>query len=249
MFSKWIVLFFIVFSINRAQGNPMPDVSLDDFHVCTVASYTTQNLEKLLLSCTQHHIDLEVLGMGMLNYTHGDKLRYMAQYLETLDDHEIVMFVDAFDVLIVADKALILKKFMKMNTPFLMSAEKNCYPAHLISRYPSNSHPFQYINSGSYIGYVKNLKEWLGDLELNAEIRCDQGLISEHYLNGNVFFDLDYGCELFLPLYLVRKSEIGIDFRNKTVRCLTRQSEPCVIHANGHSFRFWNIIYHKLTSR
>lgn len=162
MFSKSIILLFIMLSINRAQGNLIPNVTVDDLHVCTVASYRTQNLKKLLLSCKQHHIDLEVLGMGMLNYTHGDKLRYMTQYLKTLDDHEIVMFVDAFDVLIVADKALIFKKFIKMNTPFLMSAEKNCYPAHLISRYPSNSHPFQYINSGSYIGYVKNLKEWLG---------------------------------------------------------------------------------------
>ncbi len=242
---KSIFIFVFVFLFSpKLQADRAP--LLDRFHVCTVASHKTANLNKLLLSCELNHIDLEVIGLGLPYYGNGTKLYLMAEYLETLNDDEIVMFVDAFDVILVADKEVILEKFLRMNTPFLMSAEKNCYPPHLIARYPPMQNPFRYINTGSYIGYVDVLKAWLNDLPPINPNASDQLQVSTHYLDGHVFFNLDYYCELFLPLYLVQDQEIVIDVENKIVHCLTTNSQPCVIHANGNSFRIWEIIYQKL---
>ena len=244
---KIIFIFVFVFlSSHKLQADPVP--LLDSFHVCTVASYETANLNKLTLSCEINHIDLEVIGLGLPYYGNGTKLILMAEYLKTLDDDEIVMFVDAFDVIIVADKEVILEKFLNMNTPFLMSAEKNCYPEHLINRYPPMQNSFKYINTGSYIGYVKDLKAWLDDLPHINPSASDQLQVSIHYLDGHVFFNLDYDCELFLPLCLVEDQEIAIDVDNGIVHCLTTNSEPCVIHANGKSFHIWEIIYQTLIS-
>lgn len=71
-----------------------------------------------------------MIGLGLPYYGNGTKLIRMGEYWNTLDDDEIVMFIDAFDVIIVAEKGLILEKFLNMNTPLLMFTEKKCFPAH-----------------------------------------------------------------------------------------------------------------------
>jgi hypothetical protein len=237
-----VLLFFL--SSNFLQANPF---SSEQFHVCTVASRQNENLNKLIFSCEKHHIDLVILGLGLPYHGNGTKLLRMDHYIHTLPDDDIVMFVDAFDVLVVADKEVILEKFFKLNAPFVMSAEKACYPfAHRANDYPPAPSVFKFINSGSYIGYVRNLKEWLTDISPIDLQASDQGQMTNHYLDKNAFFVLDYFCELFLPLFKVKPEEIAIDEDDRVVRCLTTGSEPCVIHANGKSFNLWDIIYEKL---
>jgi len=244
-----IVFFCLFVFLSAAWLTAEPTSSLERFHVCTVASYKAANLDKLLKSCEKNRIDLEIIGLGLPYSGNGTKLIRMTEYLKSLDDDDIVMFVDAFDVIIVADKQTILEKFLNMNIPFLMSAEKNCYPERLLNRYPPRENTFNYINTGSYIGYVKNLKAWLKNIpQINPKI-SDQLQVSTHYLNGHVFFDLDYNCELFLPLYQVEDHEIAIDDENTIVHCLTTNSMPYVIHANGMSFRILDIIYQKLIAK
>ena len=236
-------LFFVFLSLNSLYADH--PLSSDRFHVCTVASYTNVNLNKLILSCNKHHIDLEIIGLGLPYYGNGTKLFHLNEYLNSLNDDDIVMFVDAFDVLVIADKEVILKKFIDMNVPFVMSAEKGCFPfADLANKYPKTSSPFKFINSGCYIGYVHNLKTWLRELSpLNLET-SDQGQITIHYLKNKYVFAIDYYCELFLSLYQVRKREIAI--KKNGVLSLKTGSKPCVVHANGKSFYLWNIIYEKL---
>lgn len=241
--SKIIYTFFFVFLCSGSLNGA-------NFHVCTVASFTNGNLEKLQSSCNQHHIDLEIIGLGLPYYGNGTKLLRMSEYLETLDDDDIVMFVDAFDVLIIADKEVILSKFLDMNVPFVMSAEKNCFPfSHLASEYPETASPFKYINSGGFIGYVGTLKSWLTDLKPFDLQKGDQGQITIHYLLHRNDFVIDTSCELFLSLYQVKAEEIAIDEHQRVVRCLTTGGEPCAIHANGKSFYLWNIIYDQLVNK
>ena len=59
-------------------------------------------------------------------------------------------------------------------------------------------------------------------------------------------YNLDYYCELFLPLYRVGDEEVEIDPINHRVYCVTTDSYPAVIHANGHAFRIFDKIYDQL---
>lgn len=240
----YLYYFFLFFSSNFLQANLS-----SQFHVCTVASYRTENLNKLVFSCKKHHIDLEIVGLDQPYYGNGTKLLRMTEYLNTLNDEDIVMFIDAFDVIVIADKEVILKKFLKMNVHFLMSAEKNCYPfAYRADDYPLTESSFKFINSGSYIGYVSNLKIWLADLTPIDLKTSDQGQITNHFLDKNTHFTIDYFCELFLSLFNVESKEIILDVDDKMVHCLTTSSEPCVIHANGKSFDLLDMIYQKLVA-
>jgi hypothetical protein len=222
-------------------------LNADQFHVCTVASREGENLHKLVQSCKQHHIDLDVVGMGRPYWKNGTKLVRLKEYLRDLPDDDIVMFVDAFDVLIVADKEIILEKFLHMNSPFIMSAEKNCFPFEwLAPEFPASPTAFKYPNSGSFIGYVRVLKEWLEALAPINKNASDQGQIGKQFIKGPQFFTFDYTCELFLPLFMVEDSEVVIDLESGVVRCLPTNSTPYVIHANGKSFSFYDSVYSQL---
>ncbi len=229
-------VFFLVFHFLYAEQ------MLDRFHICTVASYGHPCLDKLILSCKKHKIDLEILGFGQPYYGNGTKLFRLQEYLNHLSDDDIVLFVDAFDVLIIADKEMILRKFLDMGIPFLMSAEKNCAPfSWLANQYPITSSPFRFLNAGAFIGYVRNLRKWLAELAPFDLNQSDQGQITRHYLNNKDVFKIDHGCNLFFSLYKVKENEIVI--QEKSVYCPPTNSYPCIIHANGKSFFFFDQIY------
>jgi hypothetical protein len=234
--------------ISQLSGSSMGYLQ-SRFHVCTIATYAHPNLEKLKKSCRKNKIHLKVLGMGRPYHGNATKFVYMTEYLDDLQDDNIVMFVDAFDVIVVAEKKKILSKFLAMKTPILMGAETNCTPhPQLLQDYPLTESPFKYVNTGTFIGYVKDLKEWLAALQPIDPHDCDQGIASLQFVNcpDNRFFTLDYKCDLFLPLYGVPESFVEIDEANRKVHCIPTDSHPCVIHANGTSFTIWNKVYDSL---
>lgn len=245
-----IGIWLFVTAIQATELPPLPEGLLERFHVCTVATYRHPNLEKLIQSCHKNGINLDILALGHPYFGNGTKFIHLVQYLNALNEDDIVMFVDAFDVLIVSSKKKILRKFLRENTPFLMSAEMNCAPhPHLASSYPPAPTPFKYINTGSFIGYVRNLKAWLQDLQPISARECDQGQTTIHYLkhpNNRQHFKLDYHCRLFLPLYLLHDHEVKIDKTHRIVECMITHSYPCLIHANGQSFTIYNRVYNQL---
>lgn len=253
MYKYFITCIFSIFTLTYSLHS-LDIKLLDKFHICTVSNIPHPNLDKLKESCIKHHITLDVLGMDLLYPANGMKYFHVSDYLNNFDDSEIVMFVDAWDVLIVEDKVKILSKFLKRKANILISAEINCWPyPDLADEYPNSPTPFKYINTGSYIGYVKDLKEWINDINPIA-YKGDQGQTTLNYLynlkNGKEVLALDYYCELFLPLYLVKPEEVFIDIKKKKVHCFTTGSTPSVIHANGQSYSpIWDEVYEKLVAK
>ncbi len=237
------LLVLLFFSGLHAEPHPL----LDYFHVVTVATRHHPNIDKLIQSCQMHGMELEILGMGNEYPGNGAKFIYMRDYIQNLKDYEIVMFVDAFDVLIVADKEVILDKFLQMEQPFVMSVEKNCYPCDRYEGfYPPSPTHFKYLNTGSYIGYVAHLKRWFKALEPIIPHVCDQAQAVSHYVKNPKLYFFDFQCELFLPLYNVKPNEVIINYKDKLVYSIPTRSNPCVIHANGWSFDFWHKVYEQL---
>lgn len=244
---NWLISVFLFFyATNAAADNKLMNAK---FHICTVATGDHINLDKLKHSCERHHMELEVIGKGRPFYCTATKLIYFAEYLETLGDDEIVLFVDAHDVLVVADRDEILEKFFAMEVPFVIAAEKNAYPNWFLDEYPPSPTPFRYINTGTYMGYVGVIKQWINSLQPINPYNCDQHLAVCHYFSHpqeEKFFTLDYHCNLFLPLYGVEDNEVFIDwFRHRIHNKLTNTS-ACVIHANGYSFNIWHKVFDQL---
>lgn len=222
----------------------------EKFHLVTVSSdEPVGRMSMLIESCKNHGIKPVILGVDQPYYANQTKLYHMRNYLKLLPKDDIVLFVDAFDTLVLADKQTITDRFLAMNVPILMSAEKNCFPRDLLSKYPADTttSPFKYLNSGTYIGYAGALLDWLENMTIDLK-RNDQGAVTEFYLgpkNRNSMV-LDKHCTLFLCLVRVSDDEVVIDPVQKTVYCLPTSSFPCVLHANGKSFPIYDKVYEAL---
>lgn len=241
-FTSLIVLASLLLIYNKKTPEQKPKL-----HICTEATYTCPNLDQLIESCRVNQLKIDVVGLNDPNFSFGKKLRDYKAYLEKIPDHDVVLFLDAFDTLVLSDAETILQKFKSMDAPFVISVETNCFPfAHLAPYYPPSPTKFKYINAGSYIGYAGYIKKIMEELSPIPDETDDQGLLSVYYLYHPDKFKLDYQCELFLPLFQVDQKELVLDSKNKSVSCLTTNTSPCVIHGNGPAKYMYQLIYDQL---
>lgn len=248
MMKKYFYFFFVLF---LCLANPIHSEEREpELHVCTVASEVTAQLKQLLTSAKKQKIKIDVLGLGLPYMGNGHKLIYVREYLKKISDDDIVLFVDGYDVLLLANKQTILKKFFKTGAPFVISAEQTCFPfRHLESKYPPSPTPFRYINTGSYIGYAWFIKQLLKDMAPIKAHECDQGQMTLYYFKHRDQFYLDYYCHLFLPLHGVTKKDLKLNVKSRSVYCRITKSTPCLVHGNGQSKRFYQRIYDVLLKK
>ncbi|MDB6081593.1 MAG: hypothetical protein JWO53_865 [Chlamydiia bacterium] len=205
-------------------------------HVCTVASHHDKRLDQLIESGRQNGISVKALGVGLPFRGLAEKFIHVRQYLQTLSDQDLLLFVDAYDVLIIDSTERVLQKFLQMKTPCVVSAEKFCYPDEVVStQYPHVATSFKYLCSGAYRGYVGYLKELIDGLLPFSPQEDDQRLMTRDYLADLKKYTLDTQCEIFLNIFNMSSQELEIDRDHRTVRCIETNSYPCVIHGHGKS--------------
>jgi hypothetical protein len=207
-----------------------------NLHVCTVATKQKQGLNQLLVSAQKQGIKIDVLGLGKPYSGNAQKLIFMQAYLKELPPDDVVLFVDGYDVLILANEKTIMDKFLTFNAPFVISAERNCYPyAHLASKYPESPTLFRYMNTGTYIGYVSAIQKIIENLLPIDPKKDDQALCTLDYFVHPEQYTFDYFCELFLPLCMIDADELVVNKDDMTVQCKGLKNSSCIIHGNGSS--------------
>ncbi|MCB1180777.1 MAG: glycosyltransferase family 2 protein [Chlamydiia bacterium] len=216
-------------------------------HICTYASDLRPQLEQLKESCTYFGHDLIILGLDK-PFSFGQVMRDFREYLETIDPDDVVLFIDAYDILILADEKKILEKFAQFNAPCVCSTEVNCHPLPHFSYFYREEAPtkFKYLNSGAYMGYVSYMKEVFDAVSPIPDETDDQGLLSAFYLYHPTSLKLDYFGDLFLSLYLVEENEVELDSENRQAKCLITDRIPCVVHGNGPGKLLYQHIYNEL---
>jgi len=81
------------------------------------------------------------------------KYSLLKEYLQKLDNNDVVVFTDAYDVFFVENENTILNKFYKFRKPIVFGNQNG-----LLTNISMNKCNQNNLNSGSYIGYVKYLK-------------------------------------------------------------------------------------------
>jgi len=229
---SYVIQVLTVLFCNSVCANNQAEPS--KFHVVTCASHHTKNLEQLLVSARYNGLNVEVLGLGQPYKGNGRKFRYYLEYLQTVPENDIILFVDAYDVLILSDQKTILETFYKMNVPLLVSAETTCFPFRsLFNQYPPSSSRFKYLNSGGIIGYAGYMKNLFHDIPSFKDHQSDQGVLTKHFLSHRNAYRLDYNAEMFISLHEVARSELTYDKEKKKVFSLISSPCPCIIHGNG----------------
>jgi len=135
----------------------------------------------------------------------GWKLLSVLRFAKGVPDEDVILFVDAFDVLLLDPPAAFLEKFARIahrtGARLVAAAEQN--PGFRASDHPNQTHRWRYLNSGAMIGTSAAWRKLMRDpppAMLPERYVGDQDWIIDVYLNTSALgglMRLDAECELF----------------------------------------------------
>jgi len=161
-------------------------------------------------------------------------------------DSKYIIFTDCWDLVFSTELEEVLETFMVFNSPFVISAERNCFPAYTKDEYdklPFTS-SFKYLNSGMIIAETEAMLTVLEAMDLSnvpddhwddVNKRMvhpnDQEMYQQMFLKQPVKMTLDYDQILCNTLHDVVYDDL--DFSKERIRLKETGTYPCSFHANG----------------
>ena len=213
----------------------------------TVATENTDGFKRYLRSAEVNGLKGKVIGMGEeweggdMDYPGGGhKINLVKKELEEFKDRDdlILMFTDAYDVLMLADKETILAKFKSFDARVVFSAENFCWPDDKLAvKYPPvTDKEKRFLNSGGFIGYAKEIYQIFHHTDVDDK-DDDQLYYTTIFLESRTAYDikLDTKSEIFHNLNGA-SAEIEMKFDEDNKPYLVNnvfQTQPAVVHANG----------------
>ena len=245
---------------------------MNKLHIVTVATGSQYYFPYLVESCKRNGKELEVLGMGEVWQGFNWKYVKMIEYLKNLPTDDIVCFVDGYDVVCCRNLNELVDEFKEIKErtgcKIVVGHDKTSIIASLAILMFGTCNNNK-INSGTYIGYVKDILEVIQQIyELNPKNDADDQVLMTQYCqktNNEIYCDTE--SKLFLtfvyPLHDIDKYT-EIDENTRTLKY--QSSEPFFLHAAGYGYLenvirklgyniendniknelFWNIIQKKV---
>lgn len=223
---------------------------MDDLHIVSVVNESKYYFPYLQETCQRNGKSLEVLGMGEKWTGFNFKYKKMVEYLKKLPKNDIVCFVDGFDVICVRDLNEIKNVFLMIknetNCKMIVADDKLDYikiiKDHVINNLYFGNCNGEYLNSGTYIGYVKDVLFILSEiLQLYSEDDADdQKILTEYCKNHSNDIFIDKNCDFFLAIGRTNR-ELDDLFIIENGEVLYNDHRPFFIHAMAGGF-FENIL-------
>ena len=160
------------------------------------------------------------------------KDKFLLDTLNELNDDQLILVTDSYDVIMSANSEEIIRKYKKFNKKIVLQAN---LVVGLIEILHINFLRFKrrnlYLNSGGFIGDVASIKKIVSTVPSNSD---DQRWYTQMFLSesGKEYMALDYNCEIFQCLNDAEK-ELEIHFAMSRLRNKINNTHPCQIHGNG----------------
>ena len=212
----------------------------------TVATDETDGLKRFLRSATVYDLNFTVTGMG-LKWEGGDVARFAGgghkvnilkdKLKEWKDETDtVVMFTDAYDVILTANSETILEKFLDFDCKVVFAAEPYLWPDLSLEKYyPQVPLGYRYLNSGGFIGYAKDIWNLINDKPIGND-EDDQLFFSVLYVDKRAEYNirLDHRSHIFQNLNGAFE-DVELEFRENDTVLLNKlyQTYPAVVHGNG----------------
>lgn len=165
-------------------------------------------------------------GTDMSGPGGGMKINLVKKYIKKLPDNDLVLFTDAYDVFFADNLDTIINRFLSFNTRALFSGEQYCWPdKSLADQFPDVGTKYKFLNSGTYIAEVGELKRIFAEEIGNSD--DDQLYLHEKYLSGK--YDIKLDAEGYI--FQTHEEEVTKSFYqlyNPVTNCC-----GCIYHGNG----------------
>ena len=171
-------------------------------------------------------------GGGVMEKGHGggQKINLVREFIADKKDSDVLLFLDGYDTFLSDSLEEISYRYTEFSERAIFSSERFCWPderlsQELKSRNENQKTPYQYLNSGTYIARIGDLKKlFSAPIKDNAD---DQLYVQLQYLTGEHDIALDVEGYIFLchePEAYQNRGQLY----NPITGCYT-----CVYHGNG----------------
>jgi len=203
-------------------------------HIVTVATKNEGYFDYLVESCKRNGGELEVLGWGQEWKGFSHRISLMKDYLKRLADDDIVCFVDGYDVIILEPLSKLEKIFKDSGKRIIFARDIDSSTIPLLITF---LHMYfgkcknLSINAGTYIGYVKDLKELYNQVYNKYDLKKykDDQIILTDICNTNNNVDIDINRQMFLVTNHIDSNKKKIKIENQRLRF--DKYYPCILHA------------------
>jgi hypothetical protein len=209
-------------------------------HYLTIATKPHINLNRIIDMVSRNGDTISILGLNRNSDMRGFgvKLNYIKEYLKDLDDLDILLCTDAYDIILNGTLAEIQRRFVETGAKLLFGAEMGCWPdPHRQSEYKTQGQDFPYLNAGAFIGYVGIIKNILNAFNINDEID-DQRLWTDIYLKTGII-TLDHSNKIFFNMFKVDTKKIAVKGRSFKYG----DADPLIIHFNGDAKGLFDTVW------
>lgn len=165
-------------------------------HVFTCATHSNKNLENFKKSFKKYKgWNVHVLGLGTEWESFRTKMINYRDALKDIDNEQIVVCLDAYDVLCIKDSTDFVDLFLSYKTPIVIGCENLCY--------------FTLYNKYFKFGCCPNITKWKSFYNLqNDKIYVNSGCIVGYA--GEIFKMFDW--ILKYNNFMIHDDQIGIGF-------------------------------------
>lgn len=230
-------------------------------HVITVITDENNKRYRMLMeSAEMQNIKIRPLvsklPVGHGNGGFGMKLKMMANFVQGIDDDDVILFIDGYDVLITGTSNTIISRYKEL----IGSEKKAVFGAEVYpwpdkdkgDMYPDHvkqlKSPFKFLNSGCYISYCSVLRNLFDSMKLDSYSQSelisidDQRMWTNTYFNNTHLIILDHNNYLFCCMVDILHH---LEIRNNHWYNTLTETFPLVFHANG-SFIIKNFLFDRI---
>ena len=220
--------------------------------VVTVATHPERYFNSLLDSAKKNNIEITVLGMGQKWQGFKWRLTLMKDFLKNNKPDEIIVFIDAYDVIFLQDLKKLKDEFIKAKKlhDFKIyigvdsDLESPIFKYSYDKIFMVENNPYR-LNAGVYIGYAKDILDVIEEIErTNIEnITDDQVLLVKQYIRNPKTFYFDTKKTVILNLFgniidgKIDLKKYGYKFEvkdGKTMLLNDNNESPVILHAPGN---------------
>lgn len=176
----------------------------------------------------------------------GDKPKLLRKaILDKAINTEYIIFADCYDLVFAGSPEEIMEMFKTFDSPFVCSAEKNCFPGDLRDQFPESPTSYRYLNSGFIVAETEamlavlesmnldNVPDDYWDPQKNCMIHInDQFQYMQEFIKQPVKMVLDYKQVLSNTMHDVALDELDL---NNSLGIMNRETGkfPLTFHLNG----------------
>lgn len=207
----------------------------------TVATQSEAYFPYLLKSCARFRAQLDVLGWGQKWRGFTWRSHLLVDYLNKLDDDEIVCVIDAYDVLLLRPLDELEQAFREFHARTRYEIVAGCETASsfthgLHMKWLFGTCRNKYVNAGTYVGFARALRDLVaGVLRLSeGDMAADDQQLLTLYCSGtpggaNMYMD----CPNDFFLTLSGNSDTPTSLQVKDGQLTFGNKRPFLIHANA----------------